>query len=537
MARSPLLALLRRSFQHAHRSRESGLPLDVVAHDFAQARAARRKFIAAIGAGTVAGIVGAPMLAFGKQAPRIAIVGGGIAGLNCALELADRGIAATVYEASNRVGGRIFSNRRYWNADQVSEWGGELIDTGHKTMRKLARRFGLALDDLLAAEAPGSEETYYFLGDYYTEAQATSDFLAIADRVAADLESAPFPTTYESFTPAAQALDHLSVYDWIESRVPGGHGSPLGRLLDIAYTIEYAADTREQSSLNLLYLLGFQPNPNGFAKFGESDERFHIRGGNDLLPHAIARTLGAAVQLNTRLASIRRSAGGAYRLALESGGVSKDVTADIVVLALPFAVLSQLDYARAGFDTLKVRAIQEQGRGRSGKLQLQFRERFWNRRGSWPGISTGGGDSDTGYQESWETSRAQPGAPGIITFFSGGSAADRAFTRQAFGTAANPLVAADAARVLQQAAPVYPPAPNRWNGKATQSLWHLNPFAGLSYSYYKPGQYTEFAGYEKQRQAGVFFCGEHTSIEFQGFMEGGAAEGARAARQVLRAIV
>jgi monoamine oxidase len=536
MARSPLLALLRRSFQHARRSRDSGLPLDVVTHEYEQTRAARRKFLGALGAGAVATAGGVPMFAFGQQAPRIAIIGAGIAGLNCALELADRGIAATVYEASNRVGGRMFSNRRYWDDDQVSEWGGELIDTSHKTIRRLARRFGLVLDDLLAAEAPGSEETYFFLGNYYTEAQAAADFLVIADRVAADLRAAPFPTTYDAFTPEAQALDHLSVYDWIESRVPGGHGSPLGRLLDIAYTIEYAADTREQSSLNLLYLLGFQPNPKGFAKFGESDERFHIRGGNDQLPQAIARSLGAAVRLNTRLAAIRRTAGGAYRLALESGSVVKDVTADIVVLALPFAVLSQLDHAQAGFDTLKLRAIQEQGRGRSGKLQLQFRERFWNRRGSWPGISTGGGDSDTGYQESWETSRAQPGARGIITFFSGGSVADSAFTRQAFGTAANPLVAADAARVLRQAAPVYPPAPSHWNGKATQSLWHLNPFAGLSYAYYKPGQYTGFAGYEQQRQGGVFFCGEHTSIEFQGFMEGGAAEGERAAREVLRAI-
>jgi monoamine oxidase len=199
-------------------------------------------------------------------------------------------------------------------------------------------------------------------------------------------------------------------------------------------------------------------------------------------------------------------------------------------------VLGGLDYARAGFDALKVRAINEQGRGIAAKLQLQFRERFWNRRGSWPGVSTGGGDSDTGYQESWESSRAQPGASGIITFFSGGSAAAGAFTKQAFGTSNNPLVVADAARVLRQAEPVYPPAPDQWNGKATQSLWHLNPLAGLAYSYYKPGQYTAFAGYEAARQGNVFFCGEHTSIEFQGFMEGGAAEGVRAAREVLRAI-
>ena len=35
----------------------------------------------------------------------------------------------------------------------------------------------------------------------------------------------------------------------------------------------------------------------------------------------------------------------------------------------------------------------------------------------------------------------------------------------------------------------------------------------------------------------MFFAGEHTSIDFQGFMEGGASEGVRAAQEILAAIV
>jgi monoamine oxidase len=30
----------------------------------------------------------------------------------------------------------------------------------------------------------------------------------------------------------------------------------------------------------------------------------------------------------------------------------------------------------------------------------------------------------------------------------------------------------------------------------------------------------------------VLFCGEHTSVDFQGFMEGAASEGKRAAREL-----
>jgi monoamine oxidase len=35
------------------------------------------------------------------------------------------------------------------------------------------------------------------------------------------------------------------------------------------------------------------------------------------------------------------------------------------------------------------------------------------------------------------------------------------------------------------------------------------------------------------RQGNIHFAGEHCSINFQGFMEGGASEGVRAANEVL----
>jgi monoamine oxidase len=72
----------------------------------------------------------------------------------------------------------------------------------------------------------------------------------------------------------------------------GGHATEFGQLLDAAYAIEFGADTRLRLALNLVYLLAFQLNLNMFEIFGESDERFHIRGGNQQLPQAIARYLG-----------------------------------------------------------------------------------------------------------------------------------------------------------------------------------------------------------------------------------------------------
>jgi monoamine oxidase len=426
----------------------------------------------------------------------------------------------------------MFSNNSYWDASQVTEWCGELIDTSHTTVRKLARRFDLRLDNLLGAQPPRSDDVYHFSGRYYAKSQADRDFGAVAGIVAQDAEAAGFPATFDSNTAAGRALDGMSVYDYIERRIPGGHRSPLGALLDVAYVIEYGADSTEQSALNLIFLLGFQPNASSLSLFGESDEKFHIRGGNQQLPEAIARFLGGdAVRLGHRLARVAETTNGRYKVAFERAGGVTEVTADFVVLALPFAVLNQVDISRAGFDALKHQAIAEQGRGHNGKLHLQYAERDWLGRGPWPGVSNGSSYADTGYQATWETTRAQAGASGILVFYSGGSTTDAAVTGPAFALANNGGVRTDAAVAQSQIAAVYPGL--SWNGKATQSLPHKSSFFGASYSFYRTGQYTSFGGYERARQGGVLFCGEHTSIDFQGFMEGAASEGNRAAKQLV----
>jgi monoamine oxidase len=541
MARTPLLSTLHGLFRDARIARTNGLSLEALrevraAHgERVKARGiSRRTFLA--GAGLVTASTVIPRFAFAAAEPTVVIVGAGIAGLTCALELADLGIRSTVYEASGRIGGRMFSNTGYWNASQITEWCGELIDTGHTTIRRLAKRFDLPLDNLLGAQPHRSDDIYHFFGGYYPKSQADRDFLAVSDSIAADAEAAGFPTTFDSSTAAGRALDRMSVYDYIERRIPGGHRSPLGALLDIAYVIEYGADSKEQSALNLIFLLGFQPDGRSLSIFGESDEKFHIRGGNQQLPEAIARYLGGdVVKMGQRLARIQETANGRYKVTFERASGTSDVIADFVVLAIPFAVLSELDISGAGFDTLKHRAIDEQGRGHNGKLHLQFTQRDWLGTGLWPGVSNGSSYADTGYQAGWEVTRAQSGNAGILVFYSGGSTTDDAVTKSAFANTSNSGVRADAAIAQSQIAAVYPGL--SWNGKATQSLPHKSPLFSASYSFYKVRQYTTFGGYEGVRQGGVLFCGEHTSIDFQGFMEGAASEGRRAGQQLSRMLV
>jgi monoamine oxidase len=526
MARTDLLHRFQCLYRDFAVADSSGRTVQQVQSERFARKTSRREFLSAGAAAAAVAAVSPNALA--AAPPRIAIVGAGIAGLHAALTLQDAGYPSTVYEASGRLGGRMHSDTTSWANGQVTEHCGELIDSAHKTILGLAKRFKIPVADLSSAEPPQSTETYYFFGGRYTREQANADFNAVYHAVKKDLIAAGFPTVYFSYTAAAAALDQTSVYEWIESRVPGGHGSKMGQLLDVAYNIEYGSETTVQSALNLVYLLGFQPVPGNFRLFGSSDERYHLAGGNEQLPRAIAAALPASsIHWNTSLTAIARNSDGTFTLTFKNPA-KLTVVADRVILALPFSILRNLDYSQAGFNAVKTTGIQQLGYGTNVKLHLQFHSRLWNQSGPW-GISTGSSFADTGYQNTWDVTRAQSGRTGILVDYTGGS------TGASFGGDVDDpaVIDAYATRFLSQLEPVFPGITLQWNGIATLDVPALDPNLRGSYSYWKLGQYTLFSGSERERSGNCHFAGEHCSIEFQGFMEGGAQEGQRAANEIL----
>ena len=528
MARTDLLHRFQCLYRDFEEADSSGRTVQQVQSARLARKPSRRNFLSGGAAMAAVAAVSGSRLALGSSPPRIAIVGGGIAGLNAALTLQDAGYSSTIYEASGRLGGRMHSDTTSWTNGQVTEHCGELIDTAHKTILALAKRFKIPVADLSSGEPSGSTETYYFFGQRYTREQANADFDAVYHAIKKDLIAAGFPTVYYHFSPAAAALDQTSVYEWIESRVPGGHGSKMGQLLDVAYNIEYGAETTVQSALNLVYLLGYQPSPGNFSVFGSSNERYHLAGGNERLPRAIAAALPAgSIRSNTALTAIVRNSDGTFTLTFKNPS-RITVVADRVILALPFSVLRDIDYSKAGFNAVKATGIEQLGYGTNVKLHLQFHSRLWNQSGPW-GISTGSSFADTGYQNTWDVTRAQSGPTGILVDYTGGN------TGASFrGDVDDPAVIhAYAMRFLTQLEPVFPGITLQWNGIATLDVPASDPNLRGSYSHWKVGQYTLFSGSERERSGNCHFAGEHCSLQFQGFMEGGAQEGQRAANEIL----
>jgi len=93
-----------------------------------------------------------------------------------------------------------------------------------------------------------------------------------------------------------------------------------------------------------------------------------------------------------------------------------------------------------------------------------------------------------------------------------------------------------AQQFLQQIEPVLPGISANWNGKVTLDYWTGYPWTKGSYSYWKVGQYTKFSGVERETEGQCYFAGEHTSINFQGYLNGALETGQTAASNILTSI-
>lgn len=217
-----LMSSLNKEIKECKTSRSESLPVDVIS---------RRKFLrqSAKGAARAGIALGLPAwLSSCDSGTRnsdqqkddslldIAILGGGMAGLNCANHLLDSGLNFKIFEASNRVGGRILTH--YNDAMQLGifpEFGGDFIDSEHEDMLNLAKEFNLELIDLIDEQEKNKweKDIYFFDNRKIREKEIITEFKKIAGKISRDVES--LGADYD--TEDARRLDIMPLSTYIQS--------------------------------------------------------------------------------------------------------------------------------------------------------------------------------------------------------------------------------------------------------------------------------------------------------------------------------
>ena len=83
------------------------------------------------------------------------------------------------------------------------------------------------------------------------------------------------------------------------------------------------------------------------------------------------------IKTGQALVALKANTNGTYTLTFQSGSKTQQVTADSVVLALPFKTLRDVDLSKAGFSPLKMTAINDLGMGTDAKIIMQFNGEPW----------------------------------------------------------------------------------------------------------------------------------------------------------------
>ena len=367
------------------------------------------------------------------------------------------------------------------------ERGGELIDQSHTHIRQLAQELGLARQPPpRRAERHGAA---VLLRRRALHTRSDDDLNGIYQKLHRDVSQASYPTLFDSYTSRGCELDQMSIVDWIEEERSRRDVVELSQLLDVATRSSTAASraTRARSTSCTC-----SPTPARASSVFRAVEREVPRARRQRPdPTTMANALSRQISSGTS-SSPSSSHPDDRLLDVPNGSGTKPVAADRLVLALPFSILrTSVNYTKAGFEQLKVTAIEELGMGTNsswlrrfgatGRASLQRRDVRRHRLSVHVGRDTGtgrGGRHPGGLQrgtigDSWL------GRRDVCAQFCPRSSRCCPGSRTA-GTASR----------LSTHGPDY-----EWTRG--------------SYSYWKVGQYTKFAGMERKRQVNCHFRRAH----------------------------
>ncbi len=532
MARTPLFQAFLRILRQAHYEnlKDQGIPLPQPlqarpSDDWTRRRLMKTAALAG-GSALVTGLSPRLSPAWSQSSPRIAIIGAGIAGLNAAYQLKKAGLTATVYEARNRIGGRILSVKGAVGKGLVTDLGGSFINSDHADMLSLVKEFRLPLFNRAknAEQFPFPEVGYFFDGRVISEAEVADRLRPLAAQIGQDAKRLD-----ENFDQVAPRFDSISVADYLDtyaSKIPEPF---IRKLIENTIRTEYGVEPNQSSALELLANLPTVEG-NEVEVLGASDEVFVVRGGSGRIVESIAQALPGQIQLHKRLTRIQSRESG-YRLQFAD---NVTIDADYVIIAIPFTVLRTVDIRVDLPATLK-QFIHEANLGVNEKLFAGFNQKVWLQDNGFVNEAW----TDLGFSEVWdETQRQRNRSDGALTFFFGGNEVKAIQLGNAN---------IQGQRVLNQFDTFIPGARAAANYQFLRTAWANDPLTQGGYTTFKPGQYLKFSEFlyvesdnPEERQDvkvdGLVFAGEHLSDEFYGFMNGAAQTGRLAAEVVLRII-
>ena len=500
-----------------------------------------------------------------KQLGRVAVVGGGFAGLMAARQLVREGVKVTLYEARVEVGGRVLSNETFCPGRIVEE-GAELIGSFHTRWLELAREFGLSMISRMEPdlyERAGldvrlSLDKMLSMAEFnrLTNAMNERVLKPLAELAAEKIDDPSRPwRTEEKFHADLKRYDGQSVQDalpehcQISRRGTNPSDELLWKMIEFKLVNDEVAPLDEMNFLSLLCKVRAGQGPRLVAGppildgYWEELEIFRCAEGCQ----ALAKKLAARIQRKhpgqPEQAEVRTHAA-VTQVHLSKNGVTLGVKAtrrdghfvddkqaipnsgfSHVILAIPPSMWPRVTFTADGKRVAPTTEIGLMRMNDAIKFHTRLTERFWVTEQPWlraRGSAPYGGSRRIG--QIWEgtDNQTRVGKQRVVLSVFAGPINERKVPKED--------------ELKRELARHYSGYASHLDGRSAQlySDWPNAPFIKAGYWSPIPGEI--FRVSEKLTRPyhdRLFFAGEHTEVDFFGYMEGALRSGERAAETLM----
>lgn len=436
---------------------------------------------------------------------KVIIVGGGLAGLSCGYELRKLGIEVLILEGQGRPGGRVLTLREGLYPGLEAEAGATRIPDQHFLTLSYVQEFGLALEPF---HGTGLADVVHLRGKNYTDRAGEPDWpvhLTAEERrlgrkgligryLATPGKPGPGDERSLDVPESILALDRLTLHEYLQTR---GLSPDAINLITLGITPGISA--------GLFFLIEL----NGDVSRGY----YHIRGGNDQLPAALAERLGESVRYGSRVTAIGQDDNRAWAV-VESADRHEVVSGDYVVSALPFSAARDI-YADARLSHDKQQAVKTLQYYPVDKIFLQMRRQFWKLQGQ-----SGFAGTDLLSQRFWALGPTAADERGLLLSYAVGEKAAQL----------DSMSAEDRAEAtIADAEQVFPGARNNFEGYRLKS-WSQDPWQQGGLLNFRPGE-LKLIPVSARREGRIFFAGEQTS-RWNGWMQGAIESAQRVVKEI-----
>jgi monoamine oxidase len=444
---------------------------------------------------------------------RIIIIGAGMAGLVAAYELARAGHDPVILEAQNRVGGRVYTLRKF-APGLYAEAGAMRIPRVHDLTLGYCEHFGLELRPFLMGNPNG---LVYVGGKRMTAAQADLAPDELGFPVADHERGRSYATLWDEATRELRAMVEAdNVTGWAHlSRQYDGHS--LREFLEVKGFSEgaiemYGVMNFVEAGLNNAVMEEFRED------FGRAFEDMQeIVGGMDNLPNSFYRAIPDRVRFGAEVHAIDQDPDGVtVHFKTEAGRFSE--RGDYAIVTVPFSVLRQVEILTP-FSREKQRAIRQLNYSASTKILFQVRERIWEAE---DGISGGATVTDLPIRRlNYPTPDPTTSRGVLLASYTWDQDAAR------WGAMDEETRLEEA---LEDVSKIHPRIREVYEVGASHA-WYDDRHANGAFAMFEPGQQTQLQAEIVKPEGRIHFAGEHCSL-YHAWIQGALESGLRAAQAI-----